>query len=34
MGKRILIAVSNDLVTDQLVFKVSGSLFKHGYEVF
>jgi glycosyltransferase involved in cell wall biosynthesis len=34
MGKRILIAVSNDLVTDQRVLKVSGSLFKHGYEVF
>jgi len=34
MGERILIAVSNDLVTDQRVLKVSGSLFNHGYEVF
>jgi glycosyltransferase involved in cell wall biosynthesis len=34
MGKRILIAVSNDLVTDQRVLKVSSSLSNHGYAVF
>ena len=34
MGKRILIAVSNDLITDQRVLKVSDSLFNHGYAVF
>ena len=34
MGKRILIAVSNDLITDQRVLKVSDLLFNHGYAVF
>lgn len=33
MGKRIIIAVSNDLVTDQRVLKVSETLYRQGFDI-
>lgn len=33
MGKRIIISVSNDLVTDQRVLKVSETLFRNGFDL-